>query len=79
MTRVRARAPEGWDEVFSGTCVEASVVQALLEGSGLNPVTQQFSPEVWWAGSVLEDCRIYVPEAEAETARELLENREPRG
>ena len=67
-----SEAPAGWTEVFSGPCLEADLVHAVLESNGLMPVSQQLSPQVWWSGSVLEDCRIYVPEIEAERAREIL-------
>lgn len=70
-------APDGWEEVFRGACLEADLVQAVLESAGLQPVRQQLSPQVWWAGSVLEDCRVYVPEGEAESARHALAEREP--
>jgi len=69
--------PEGWEEVFRGACLEADLVHAVLESAGLKPVRQQLSPQVWWAGSVLEDCRVYVMEDEAEAARQALAEREP--
>lgn len=71
------RTPEGWTEVFRGACLEADLVQAVLETAGLQPVRQQLSPQVWWAGSVLDDCRVYVPDVEADAAREALAEREP--
>jgi hypothetical protein len=73
---VTGSAPAGWTEVFRGACLEADLVQAVLESAGLRPVRQQLSPQVWWAGSVLEDCRVYVPDAEAEAARAALAERE---
>ena len=69
------RAPDGWEEVFRGACLEADLVHAVLESAGLKPVRQQLSPQVWWAGSVMEDCRIYVPESEADAARAALATR----
>lgn len=66
------QSPEGWVEVFQGPCVRADVLRAVLETSGLHPVSQQLSPQGWWSGSVIEDCRIYVTEAEAAQARDLL-------
>lgn len=68
-------APQGWEEVFSGTCLEADLVEAVLEANGLSPVKNQFSPQVWWSGSVLEDCRVYVPAHQASRAREVLVER----
>ena len=69
--------PDGWAEVFRGACLEADLVMAVLESNGLEPVKQQLSPEVWWSGSVMEDCRIYVPAAELDSARRALAEREP--
>jgi hypothetical protein len=74
---VSAQLPDGWEEVFRGACLEADLVQAVLESAGLKPVRQQLSPQVWWAGSVLEDCRVYVLESEADAARAVLAEREP--
>ena len=70
------KPPEGWHEAFRGPCLEANLVQAVLESSGLRPVTQQFSPQSWWAGSVMDDCRVYVPNDQAEAARQALAERE---
>ena len=64
--------PEGWAEVFRGACLEADLLHAVLESSGLNPVVEQLSPQGWWSGSVMEDCRIHVPTVEVERAREIL-------
>jgi hypothetical protein len=72
-----ADPPEGWEEVFKGPCLEADLVRAVLEANGLKPVRQQLSPQVWWAGSVMEDCRVYVPVDELDAAREALAEREP--
>jgi hypothetical protein len=66
------KVPEGWAEVFQGPRVRADVLVAVLELEGLHPVCQAFSPDTWWSGPVLEDCRIYVPDDEAEQAREIV-------
>jgi hypothetical protein len=71
------QTPDGWEEVFRGACLEADLVQAVLESAGLRPVRQQLSPQVWWSGSVLEDCRVYVVVGEVEAARQALAEREP--
>jgi hypothetical protein len=71
--------PEGWEEVFRGSCLEADLVRAVLEANGLAPVRHQLSPQVWWSGSVMEDCRVYVPRDELEAARRALAEREPEG
>ena len=70
-----SQVPDGWEEVFRGACLEADLVQAVLEAAGLEPVRQQLSPQVWWSGSVLEDCRVYVPASEADAARAALAER----
>lgn len=73
---MKANPPAGWEEVFSGPCLEADLVRAVLEARGLRPVSQQFSPQVWWSGSVFEDCRVYVPVDQLEEARQVLGERE---
>jgi hypothetical protein len=72
-----AGGPEGWEEVFRGSCLEADLVRAVLEANGLKPVRQQLSPQVWWSGSVMEDCRVYVSVDEVDAARQALAEREP--
>ena len=72
---MKSEAPKGWEEVFSGTCLEADLVEAVLEANGLKAVKNQFSPMVWWSGSVMEDCRVYVPVHQAGRAREILVER----
>jgi hypothetical protein len=52
--------------------VGADLVQAVLESHGLRGVVQQFSPQAWWSGAVMEDCRVYVPLDQAEAARQAL-------
>ena len=70
-----AVAPEGWEEVFRGPCLQADLVQAVLEANGLKPVRQQLSPQVWWSGSVMEDCRVFVALEELEAAHQALAER----
>ena len=67
-----ADAPEGWEEVFSGACVEANLVQAVLEANGLKPVTRELGSQGLWSGSVFEDCRVYVPVGQLDAARDIL-------
>jgi hypothetical protein len=74
---VSATSPEGWEEVFRGPCLQADLIQAILESHGLRPVRQQLSPQTWWSGSVLEDCRVFVTIDEAEAARQALVEAEP--
>jgi hypothetical protein len=71
--------PEGWTEVFRGACLEADLVVAVLDASAVRAVRQQQSAENLWPGTILEDCRVYVPTTEAEAARRALAEREPLG
>jgi len=74
---VSSDVPEGWEEVFRGPCLRADLVVAILESNGLKPVRQQLSPQAWWSGSVMEDCRVYVTVDEAEAAHRALTEAEP--
>jgi len=67
-----ASAPEGWEEVFSGACVEANLVHAVLEANGLKPVTRELGSQALWSGSVFENCHVYVPVGQLEAARDIL-------
>lgn len=71
------QGPEGWKEVFRGPCLEADVVQAVLEAAGLAPVTRRLGFDRVWSGSVFEDCRVYVPGDQAEEAETALAERTP--
>lgn len=65
-------APEGWDDIFRGPCLEADLVEALLSGQGLTVVVQRLDAEGLWSGAVFDDCRLYVPVAHAAAARAIL-------
>jgi hypothetical protein len=52
--------------------VRANLVLAVLESHGLHGVVQQFSPQGWWSGAVMEDCRVYVPLDQVEAAQQAL-------
>ncbi|MGH7876983.1 MAG: hypothetical protein ACRENM_04850 [Candidatus Dormibacteraceae bacterium] len=67
--------PAGWVEVLAGACLEVDLAHAVLESLGLRPVAQHFSTEGVFAGSVFDDCRLYVPDEEAEQARVILAQR----
>jgi len=71
---MKPKAPEGWEEVFHGACVEANLVQAVLEANGLKPVIRELGSQGVWSGSVFEDCRVYVPVGELDAARDILES-----
>jgi hypothetical protein len=70
---VRGDAPAGWEEVFDGACLQAEVVQAVLEANGLSPVTRQLEAVDLLPTVGFDRCRIYVTDAEAARARELLQ------
>jgi hypothetical protein len=65
-------APEGWEEVYSGPCLEADVLEAVLEANGLKPVSRQLEARDVLPTVGFDECRIYVPVSEAENARELV-------
>jgi hypothetical protein len=52
--------------------MEADVVNAVLEGQGVRTVIREFSPQNLWPGSVVDQCRVYVPSWQLEKAREVL-------
>jgi hypothetical protein len=66
--------PPGWEEVYEGACVQAEVLQAVLEANGLKPVTRQLEAVDLLPAVGFDLCRIYVVEPEAERARELLQD-----
>ena len=66
-------APPGWEEVFDGPCVRAEVLQAVLEANGLEPVMRQLEAVDLLPTVGFDRCRIYVTDAEAARARELLQ------
>jgi hypothetical protein len=69
---VSADAPDGWEEVFGGPCLEAGVVQAALEANGLEPVNRQLEASDLWPTIGLDECRVYVPTHQADAARQLV-------
>ena len=72
-----ARAPKGWDEVFRSPCVEADLVQAILDARGLQVVAEQLGSEAVFSGLPFEQCRLFVRSVDGEEARRILaENRD---
>ena len=65
-------APEGWEPVFEGPCVQADVLQAVLEANGLRPIMRQFEAANLLPAVGFDLCRIYVVEAEADAAIQIL-------
>jgi hypothetical protein len=70
---VSTNAPPGWEEVFDGACLDAEVLQAVLEANGIRPVTQQLEAGDLIPTIAFDRCRIYVTASEAGRAREVLE------
>jgi hypothetical protein len=70
---VREAAPPGWEEVFDGACLQAEVLRAVLEANGLSPVTRQLEAVDLLPTVGFDRCRVYVSQAEATSARNLLE------
>ena len=70
-------APEGWDEVFRGPCVEADLVQAILEARGLQVVAEPLGSESVFSGLAFEQCRLFVRSVDGNQAREILAEDRP--
>ncbi len=68
-----ADAPAGWEEVFDGACLHAEVLQAVLKANGLKPVMRQLEAADMLPTVGFDRCRVYVTDAEASRAREVLE------
>ena len=70
-----SRAPEGWDEVFRGPCLEAGLIRAILEARGLQVVADQLGAESVFSGLAFERCRLFVRSLDGELARQVLAER----
>jgi hypothetical protein len=70
---VSSGSPPGWEEVFDGACLDAEVLQAVLEANGIQPVTRQLEAADLIPTIAFDRCRIYVMASEADRAREVLE------
>jgi hypothetical protein len=70
---VSADVPPDWEEVFDGACLQAGVLQAVLEANGLRPVTRQMEAVDLIPTVALDRCRVYVTASEADRAREVLD------
>ena len=64
-------APDGWTEVFDGDPMEATVARAALDAAGFTVAGLGSTPE--FPGLDFDSGRIYVPETQAEAARQLIE------
>jgi hypothetical protein len=70
---VSTDSPPGWEEVFDGACLDADVLQAVLEANGIKPVTRQLEAVDLIPTIAFDRCRIYVAASEAARAREVME------
>jgi hypothetical protein len=61
----------GWTNVFQGSRWEADMVFAILESHGFHP--QTYGGMATYGGMDFNDSPVFVPEEEAEAARELLD------
>lgn len=64
-------APAGWAQVFDGDPMEATVARAALDAAGFTVAGLGEANE--FPGLDFDSGRIYVPEAEAQAARGLIE------
>jgi hypothetical protein len=76
---VSSQAPEGWDEVFRGNCLEADLIQAILEARGLQVVDERLGPESVFSGLSFGQCRLFVRSMDGELARQVLAERREEG
>jgi hypothetical protein len=76
---VSSNPPDGWDEVFRGHCLEADLVQAILEARGLQVVDERLGPESVFSGLSFEQCRLFVRSMDGELARQVLAERREEG
>jgi hypothetical protein len=76
---VSSHAPEGWDEIFRGSCLQADLVQAVLEARGLHVVAEQLGSEAVFSGLAFEQCRLFVRSVDGEQARRILEEKQEEG
>jgi hypothetical protein len=61
---------KGWTRVFRGSRLEADVVTAVLESAGLHPASLGGIGE--YAAVDYYDSEVLVPDAEVESAKEVL-------
>jgi hypothetical protein len=76
---VSSSPPDGWDEVFRGPCLEADLVQAILEARGLQVVAERLGTESVFAGLAFEQCRLFVRSMDGEMARQVLAEKREEG
>ena len=74
-----SHAPEGWDEIFRGPCLEADLVHAILDARGLQVVAERLGSEAVFSGLAFEQCRLFVRSMDGDQARKVLAERRDEG
>jgi hypothetical protein len=67
-------AVRGWSVVFRGERIQADLVAAVLQADGLR--VEVFGDHAYGVGVNLTDARVLVPDEQAQTARELIQQAE---
>jgi Putative prokaryotic signal transducing protein len=67
-------AVKGWSVVFRGERIQADLVAAVLQADGLR--VEVFGDHAYGVGVNLTDARVLVPDEQAQTARELIQQAE---
>lgn len=65
---------KGWQLVFRGERIQADVLAAVLESSGIR--VEVFGDHAYGVGINLSDARVMVPDEQARAARELISQAE---
>jgi hypothetical protein len=67
-------AVKGWSVVFRGERIQADLVAAVLQADGLR--VEVFGDHAYGVGVNLTDARVLVPDEQAKTARDLIQQAE---
>jgi putative signal transducing protein len=65
---------KGWSVVFRGERIHADLVAAVLAADGLR--VEVFGDHAYGVGVNLTEARVMVPDDQAQTARELIQEAE---
>jgi hypothetical protein len=60
----------GWTEVFDGPRLRAEIVAAALSAAGIE--VSELGGMAQYSGLDFDTCKLFVPDDQASTARELL-------
>ena len=64
----------GWTSVWRGNRLKAEIVGAALSAAGFR--VSEIGGMTAYSGLDFDDCELFVPEAEARAARQLIEEAE---